>query len=119
MSEVLQHLQAMLKSSHSLAPIVVDMSRIQRLFHKWGKEKKGKGLSHYLWVAIMTAMVIGASSEASMTVIHHHATASMDMKKSIVVAEFMREIGLKGCIAIISVRTNKPDMDYVGPADRD
>ncbi|EMD86592.1 hypothetical protein COCC4DRAFT_143506 [Bipolaris maydis ATCC 48331] len=102
MSEALQHLQAMLKPPHSLVPTVADTSHIQRLFHKWEKEARGKGLSYSSWLALMTATVIGASSEASMTALYHHATASMDLKDSIVIAEFMREIGLKG-IAVVSL----------------
>lgn len=109
MSKASQHLQAMLNPSHPSVP-TVDTLRIQSLFSKWQHEAEAKGLSRSSWLALMTATVIGVDSEASMTALYHHATVSMELKESVAVAEFMREIGLKG-IAVVCVRTDTPAMD--------
>jgi hypothetical protein len=84
---------------------MVNTSALQRLFHKHGQKAEEKGLSRTSWLALTTATVIGVDSEASMTALYHHATASMNLEDSVAVAELMREIGLRG-IAVVCVRTD-------------
>lgn len=85
--------------------VVVDTSRIQRVFHRLEQEARAKGLSRSSWLALMTATVIGVDSEASMMALYHHAAASTNLEDSIAIAELMRETGLRG-IAVVCVCTD-------------
>ncbi|KAF1828282.1 hypothetical protein BDW02DRAFT_563266 [Decorospora gaudefroyi] len=102
MSRISPRLQAMLKPPYPPAPAVADTLHIQHVFHRREQEARAKGLSRSSWLALMTATVIGVDSEASMTALYHHATASMDREGSVAVAELMREIGLRG-IAVVCI----------------
>ncbi|RYN61615.1 hypothetical protein AA0119_g13127 [Alternaria tenuissima] len=102
MPRVSRRLQAMIEPPHPPAPAVVDTLRIQRMFHRREQEARAKGLSRSSWLALTTATVIGVDSEASMTALYHHATASTNLEESVAVAELMREIGLRG-IAVVCI----------------
>lgn len=105
MPRVSRRLQAMIEPPHPPAPAVVDTLRIQRVFRRREQETRARGLSRSLWLALMTATVIGVDSEASMTALYRHATTSTNLEERVAVAELMREIGFRG-IAVVCVCTN-------------
>ncbi|EOA82676.1 uncharacterized protein SETTUDRAFT_95518 [Exserohilum turcica Et28A] len=72
------------------------------LFANFEERAASKGLCRPLWLSLMTATTIAVDSERSMTALYNHVTYSMKEEGCILIAEFMREIGLRG-IAVIGV----------------
>jgi hypothetical protein len=75
---------------------------IQSIFSRIDAEATAKNLALWPWLAMSTATVVTMNSPESMTILFQYATASKPLSERVVVAEFMREIGLR-CMGINGV----------------
>lgn len=57
------------------------------------------------WLSVMTATAVTLKSSALMIALYNHATAATDLSESVVIAEFMRDVGIGG-IAVVGVCEN-------------
>jgi hypothetical protein len=72
------------------------------LFSKLEAAAAQRGIGLWSWLAVATATMMTINSQDSTTTLFDHVAASKPLHQQIVIAEFMREIGLR-CTAVVGV----------------
>jgi hypothetical protein len=75
---------------------------IDLTFSKIEATANDHGIGLWSWLAPATAALVAMNSPQSIITLFKHAAASKPLDEQILIAEFMREIGLR-CIAIVGV----------------
>ncbi|KAL5396860.1 hypothetical protein PMIN03_012931 [Paraphaeosphaeria minitans] len=81
---------------------VLSLDLKDKIFKKYAREASDRCLGLSSWLSVMTATAITLKSSALMIALYNHATAATDLAESVVIAEFMRDVGIGG-IAVIGI----------------
>lgn len=76
---------------------------IKEAFSKIDATATEKGIRLWSWLALATATLMAINSPESMVALFEHVAVSKKLDEQILIAEFMREIGLR-CTAVVGVR---------------
>jgi hypothetical protein len=95
-------LRSLIDSAQSRSHCVSASLQIQDLFQKIEREAVAKDLRRSAWLTVLTATVMTINSPAMMTALFKYTTASESLCESILIVEFMREVGFL-CISINGV----------------